>query len=172
MALDNTPTATTTPARPALVDRPGGADTDSAPLDPAWFADAALLRTRVATWSSAELYDLAALLSEAADERVEGELLGVLREIFGRLDAPPVITVEFVTNPNYDDGVYWSDEPVYLHFAGGAVLAWEPPEADDEAFDTLDERFRDLLADYSRLNRPVHNEHLLVDLASGAFDRS
>ncbi|MFJ4342629.1 hypothetical protein [Streptomyces sp. NPDC088915] len=118
------------------------------------------------------LYALAGWCAGEADSRVKDELLGVLRALTTH---DTVVRIEFVTTPNYEDGVYWSDETIYLHHEDGTVDPFDFPEEGEagyEVFAEADERFRDLLAEYSRLDRPVHGAHLIVDLASGDFTES
>lgn len=135
-------------------------------------ADKDRLRPLLQAMTREALYDLAGWCETEADSRIEGELLNVLRALV----APePVARIEFVTNPNYDDGVYWDDETIYLHRADGTVEPFGFPEDGDagyEEFTEADKRFRDLLADFSRQDPPVHGAHLIVDLVSGTFTES
>ncbi|MFJ8301301.1 hypothetical protein ACIQ9R_36120 [Streptomyces sp. NPDC094447] len=123
------------------------------------------------------LYSLAGWCEAEADRRIQGQLVDVMRALFHvEPEGAPVAKVEFVTNPNYEDGMYWDDETVYLHDADGHVTEFadftEGTEGEDPAYAALDEEFRDLLADYSRQDRPADGAHLIVDLRSGAFTES
>lgn len=124
------------------------------------------------------LYALSGWCEIEADSRIQGQLVDVMRALFHTGPGEvPVTKVEFVTNPNYDDGVYWDDETVYLHDANGDVTEFadftDGQESDeDPQYAALDEEFSDLLADYSRQDHPVHGTHLIVDLVSGDFDES
>ncbi|MEU5900398.1 hypothetical protein [Streptomyces venezuelae] len=115
------------------------------------------------------LYDLAGWCETEADSRIMGELLDALRVLTA---TEPVARIEFVTDPNYDDGVYWDDEVFYLHRADGTVEPFVFPEDSDAGYEEADERFRELLADYSRQDPPIHGAHLIVDLVSGEFSES
>ncbi|MFF4205523.1 hypothetical protein ACFYZ8_33295 [Streptomyces sp. NPDC001668] len=144
-------------------------------LDAAFFADRQRVAAMVAHWSRDDLYRLGNTLVGEGDRRIEGELLEVLRTMCAREPGqPPVTRVEFVTDANYDDQVYWDDEAVYLHDQSGG----EPVPFDFEALEegseqaALDERFRDLLADYARSYPPGDGDHLVVNLATGAFEHS
>ncbi|WP_219852905.1 hypothetical protein, partial [Streptomyces solincola] len=146
-------------------------------LDAAFFADAERVRALVAHWSRDELYTLGNALVGEGDRRIKGELLEVLRALFVEGEESPAARVEFVTDPNYDEGVFWSEDTVYLHDADGTVTPFsdfseEGEEGADPEYAALDERFRDLLADYSRADWPSHGDHLVVDLTTGEFERS
>ncbi|MET9528186.1 hypothetical protein [Streptomyces coeruleorubidus] len=147
-------------------------------LDAAFFADKERVLAMVAHWSRDELYTLGNVLMGEGDRRINGELLEVLRAMFAsEREESPARKVEFVTDPNYNDGVFWSEDTVYLHDADGSVspfsdFAEEGEEGVDPAYAALDERFRDLLADYSRSDHPNDGDHLVVDLVTGEFDRS
>lgn len=147
-------------------------------LDAAFFADAERVRALVAHWSRDELYTLGNALVGEGDRRIEGELLEVLRALFAsEREETPAAKVEFVTDPNYDEGVFWSEDTVYLHDADGTVspfsdFAEEDEEGVDPEYAALDERFRELLADYARADWPSHGDHLVVDLTTGQFERS
>lgn len=137
-------------------------------LDAAFFTDPERVRAMVAHWSRDDLYTLGNTLMGEGDQRIDAELLEVLRALFAsEREEPPASKVEFVTNPNYDEGVFWGEETVYLHDADGTVTPFS-----DFTDASLDERFRDLLADYSRSDWPSHGDHLVVDLSTGEFERS
>ncbi|MQS17268.1 hypothetical protein F7Q99_35095 [Streptomyces kaniharaensis] len=120
-----------------------------------------------------ELYELGNWLRDAADDRLEQELLQVLRAMCARCPdqaGGTAASVEFVTNANYSDGVYWDEETLWLHGTDGREWQYEAPEQQDDSADALDARFRDLLAAYSRLDRPKHNSNLTVNLSTGTFE--
>ncbi|MGW0757107.1 hypothetical protein ACWD1Y_11565 [Streptomyces sp. NPDC002814] len=147
-------------------------------LDAAFFADKERVLAMVGHWSRDELYTLGNVLMGEGDRRIEGELLEVLRALFAsEKEESPAAKVEFVTDANYTDGVYWSDSTVYLHDADGSVspfsdFAEEGEDGADPDYAALDERFRGLLADYSRSDHPNDGDHLVVNLGTGEFDRS
>jgi len=120
-----------------------------------------------------ELYELGNWLRDTADERIEQELLQVLRAMCSRCPSPAgdqATSIEFVTNPNYPEGVYWDEETFWLHGADGQDWQYEEPEQRDDSTTALDIQFRDLLADYSRIDRPEHNSNLTVNLPTGTFE--
>ena len=162
-----------------LADMTGGtAGPAPAPrLDPAFFADRDAVLAMVARWTRDELYALGNVLMGEGDRRIEGQLLDVLRALCAQMrneTEPSVVRVEFVTDANYDDGVFWEDETIYLHRADGSVglFDFEEDDGEDPEFTALDEGFRDLLADYSRTDHPQHGAHLIVDLTTGVFEVS
>ncbi|MFD9248313.1 hypothetical protein [Streptomyces bottropensis] len=143
-------------------------------LDATFFADKERVLAMTAHWSRDELYALGNALMGEGDRRIEPELLAVLRDMCppNPDDEDSPTHVEFVTNANYDDGMYWDDESVYVHINGEAApIDFENPD-DDAELAAQDERFRDLLADYSRSDPPADGAHLIVDLATGEFERS
>ncbi|MFK0154179.1 hypothetical protein ACIQVK_19160 [Streptomyces sp. NPDC090493] len=149
--------------------------TTASRLDPAFFADRENVLAMVADWSRDQLYALGNVLVGEGDRRIEGELLEVLRAMCAGEPGNPLAThVEFVTNPNSGDGVYLDDETVYVHIEGHD----EPIPVDFENSDDEEEqvathgRSRDLLAGYSRHDPPGDGDHLVVNLATGDFDRS
>ncbi|MER6117963.1 hypothetical protein [Streptomyces sp. NPDC001743] len=118
-----------------------------------------------------ELYELGSWLRDAAHERVEQELLQVLRAMCARCPdqaGTRATSIEFVTYSDAPDGMYW-DEEVWL-LADGQAWRYEGPEQRDDAATALEGRFRDLLGVYSRFDRPKLNANLTVDLFSGAFE--
>lgn len=147
-------------------------------LDAAFFAEPEAVRAMVAHWSRDELYTLGNALMGEADRRIDAELLEVLRGLFAsEREESRASRVEFVTDPNYEEGVFWCEKTVYLHDADGTVTPFsdfteEDEEGADPASAALDERFRNLLADYSRSDWPSHGDHLVVDLSSGKFERT
>ncbi|MGW7090020.1 hypothetical protein ACWGH2_41925 [Streptomyces sp. NPDC054871] len=146
----------------------------SARLDPAFLADRERLRPLVKEWSREELYAVANLLFNEGDGRIEPELTTALRALMAYApndsDAR-VVSVQFGTDAGYEEGVYWSDESLWLHRADGSVIEFEFPEEPEatEEFTALDGRFRDLLADYSRTDHPADGARLAVELESGTF---
>lgn len=148
-------------------------------LDPALFANLDTVRAMVAHWSRDELYTLGNALMSQGDRRIAGQLVDVMRALLAPQlgdSQAPLVAVEFVTNPNYDDGVYWDDTAVWLHYADGTESPCEfhgdDGGAEDPEYVALDEGFRELLADYSRTDRPEHGAHLIVTLATGEFEVS
>lgn len=144
-------------------------------LDAAFFADPERVRAMVAHWSRNELYMVGNVLIGEGDRLIEDELLAVLRTMCAREPGEPSVThVEFVTNPNYDDQVYWDDESVYLRIKGrDEPVPIEFADVQDGSQEAaLDARFCALLADYARSDPPNHGDHLVVNLATGAFERS
>ncbi|MFJ5142980.1 hypothetical protein [Streptomyces sp. NPDC088707] len=142
-------------------------------LDADFFADRERVLALTARWSRDELYALGNVLVGEGDRRIEGELLELLRdEHAGPPGSPRVTHVEFVTDNDYPEGVYWHDRAIYVHVSGHV----EPHRVD---YDDLTQeqavqyrKLRDLLADYSRADRPSHGDHLVVDLGTGEFERS
>ncbi|MBV1940823.1 hypothetical protein KUF83_30275 [Streptomyces sp. BV286] len=153
-----------------------------ASMDPEFFAAPERVLPMVRHWTRDDLYTLGNALMAEGDRRIPGELVAVLRALVAAdpdIPEPETPThVEFVTNPNYDDGVFWDDETVYVHIAGcdDPVLIGFTAEDDGspEAAEglALEERFRALLADYSRTDPPAHGAHLVVDLSTGEFEHS
>ena len=134
-------------------------------LNAAHFADEAAAAAMVRHWSRAELYALGNVLFTEADRRIEGELLEVLRIVCAGQDEGPVAQVEFVTNPNYEDGIYWDEHTIWLHIAGRQ----EPVQLDIDGTSELEQQFCQLMADYSCADRPENGAHLVVDLGAGTF---
>ncbi|MGC4950976.1 hypothetical protein ACLQ2N_32895 [Streptomyces sp. DT224] len=148
-------------------------------LNPDGFADLETVRAMVAHWTRDQLYRLGNVLTATADQRIPGQLVDVMRALYheqpGTVQSP-IVRVEFVTNANYDDGVYWDEDTVCHHRADGTVTeAWESPscaETPEAAEEALWDGFVELLADYSRTAHPQHGDHLIVDLVTGEFDHS
>lgn len=146
-------------------------------LDAEFFADPERVLSTVAHWTQDQLYTLANVLMAEGDRRGKAELLELLRWLCvagGSEDpAPPGTKVEFVTQ-DFEGGVFWNDEEIFIHRPDGTVESYEWPEdADtDDEWSAKDERFRALLADYSRSDHPADGDHLVVDLTSGEFEHS
>ncbi|RSS86999.1 hypothetical protein EF903_17970 [Streptomyces sp. WAC05292] len=153
-------------------------------LEAADFAEKDTVLAMVAHWSTDELYTLGNLLMGEGDRRGVLELLGILRWLCEPNPAPadpaadtadlpeesPVVKVEFVTQ-EYEDGVFWSSDTIFLHRANGTVEDYEWPEdhLQDPEWEAKATRYEDLLADYSRSDHPEHGAHLIVTLATGEF---
>ncbi|MGA5411635.1 hypothetical protein ACPCSC_30810 [Streptomyces lavendulocolor] len=128
------------------------------------------------SWPRDELYALGHVVWGEADGRVEGELLEELRWLCepGSPDDPErVVKAEFVTT-TYENGVFWKDSEIFLHHVDGSVVPYEWPEDDhrDPEWAERRERYQDLLADYSQILGVDDGAHLIVNLATGEFDRS
>ncbi|MGW0562868.1 hypothetical protein ACWDZ4_20170 [Streptomyces sp. NPDC003016] len=142
-------------------------------LDAAFFADKERVLAMVAHWSRDELYTLGKVLMGEGDHRIEGELLDVLRD-WCQDSTHPVTHVEFVTDLNYPEQVYWSDRTVYVHIKERD----KPVRVDFRYFEdeseqaAWDKRFRGLLTNYARAVPPSQGDHLVVDLTTGEFERS
>jgi hypothetical protein len=143
--------------------------TSTAPFSPASLTDERAMAPLLAALTVDQLYDLIGWCEHVARPALEAELKEklprLLREAASTLYADAVadteslaVRVECVTNPNYDDGVYW-DDTVYVHHLDGTVTP--------VAFD--DTEIGNALADYSRLEQPVHGSNLFIDLVTGAF---
>ncbi|MFI6112749.1 hypothetical protein [Kitasatospora sp. NPDC051164] len=120
-----------------------------------------------------ELYELGTWLRDAAEHRLEQELLQVLRAMCARCPGQAggaAVSVEFVTSSDGPEGVCWDEETLWLQGADGQEWQYEAPEQPDDTPPELDARFRNLLALYSRLNRPKHNSNLTVNLSTGTFE--
>ncbi|MBV9025909.1 MAG: hypothetical protein JO362_19455 [Streptomycetaceae bacterium] len=114
-----------------------------------------------------QLYDLIGWCEQRAGVTLEAQLkeklprllheAGATLYVKGEADTEsPALRVELVTDPNYEDGVYW-DDTVYFHHGDTTVT--------DVDFEGTE--IGDALADYSRLDRPVHGSNLFIDLATG-----
>ncbi|MFJ1744338.1 hypothetical protein ACIOG4_37530 [Streptomyces microflavus] len=167
-APDDTNDATATPHPDAWTYAPGGIT--ACRLDPGFLGDPERTLPLVATWTRDELYDVAALLRGEAVRRGEGELADVVRALAATAPAPPVTRVEFVTH-DVDGVVSWSRDTLWLHRTDTAVTRFEFPDEPEatEEFARLDERFVELLGEYSRADRPVHGAHLFFEVESGTF---
>lgn len=167
------------PGRPITLADVIGIGPETAPtrLDPAFFADTNTLRAAIAHWSREQLYTIGNVFLEEGDRRDERKLVEVLRWLCERgsnAPDPPIAKVEFVTNSDYEDGLFWDDEPFYLHRTDGTVERYDWPEGYDKdpEWQQVDERYDELLAAYSRAHRPMaHGAHLFLDLTTGQFDQ-
>lgn len=146
-------------------------------LDPADFTDAQAVRAAVAGWCREDLFALGSVFMAEGDRLTERDLVALLRWLCepGGPDDPesPVERVEFVTQA-YDDGVTWDDETIHFHRADGTVEEYEWPEDYhlDADWQEKQERYVELLHDYSRATPPADGAHLIVDLRTGEFDIS
>lgn len=143
-------------------------------LDASALTDPAHVRAMVAGWSRDDLYALGSLLTAEGDRHTERELLQLLRWLCEpREHESPTVNVEFVTYA-YDDGVVWDDDTLYLHRADGTIEPYDWPEDHhtDPTWEAKAGRYAELLQDYSSAHPPADGEHLIVDLATGAFDVS
>ncbi|WP_433860221.1 hypothetical protein [Streptomyces kronopolitis] len=140
-------------------------------LDPVFLADEEHVLPLVKDWTREELYAVAALFSREGGRRDDAELLALLREWNPTWEGsePDAVKAEFVTDSN-GGSVRWAEESYYIHRADGSVDEFEfPEEGEDDEFAEQDERFTDLLATRSGVDRPVHGAHLFVDLRTGVF---
>ncbi|MFD3664616.1 hypothetical protein ACFWVF_29150 [Streptomyces sp. NPDC058659] len=120
-----------------------------------------------------ELYELGSWLRDAADSRVEQELLQVLRAMCARCPGQAggtAANVEFVTSSDDPEGVCWDEETLWLQAVDGQEWQYDAPEQPDDSATELDARFRNLLTLYARLDRPKHNSNLTVNLSTGTFE--
>lgn len=117
-----------------------------------------------------ELYELSHWLRDAADARVEQELLQVLRAMCAGQAGGTAASVEFITSTDDPEGVCWDEETFWLQGTDGHEWQYEHPEQLDDPATEPDARFRNLLALYSRLDRPKHNSNLTVNLSTGTFE--
>lgn len=146
-------------------------------LDAEFFADPGRALAMVAHWTQDQLYVLANALMDEGDRRGKAELLELLRWLCkpgGPDDPEPrAVKVEFVTDA-YEDGVYWHDDEIFIHRADGTVEPYEWPEDDhqDDDWRAKADRYRALLADYSRSDHPAGGDHLVVDLSTGEFEHT
>ncbi|WP_404949072.1 hypothetical protein HFP70_35405 [Streptomyces sp. ARC14] len=139
-------------------------------LDPEFLTDPTRVLPLVATWPLDALDAVSAMFRNELERREKVELGDVLRAIASRVPGPPVLWVKLTTNPNYEEGVYWADTALWLHREDGTETEYEIPDAGPtEDFEALVERFRDLLADYSRADHPLDGAHLVFELESGTF---
>ncbi|MEU0857481.1 hypothetical protein ABZ352_18860 [Streptomyces griseofuscus] len=146
-------------------------------LGPGFLADTDAVRQVIAHWTQAQVSALASVLLAESGKRRESQFVDVLRALFfvHPAEGAPVVRVEFVTNADYEDGVYWDEDTVYLHHADGTVAEFGDftgPEDEDAEYAALDDMFRELLTDIAAEDRPQHGDHLIVDLATGQFEQT
>ncbi|WP_030372411.1 hypothetical protein [Streptomyces rimosus] len=167
--------AVTEPASGTVVTLADGGIT-SARLAPTSFAVPDDIRQATAHWSLEQVTAAASAFRAEAIRRRESQFVDVLRALFfvPPAEAPPVARVEFVTDGPFANGVFWDESRVYLHHEDGSVAPFEDsPDADeDDEYAALDEVFREMLTDIAADNPPQHGDRLVVDLATGEFERS
>ncbi|MFF4188171.1 hypothetical protein ACFYZ9_33750 [Streptomyces sp. NPDC001691] len=139
--------------------------------------DPATVRQAVAHWPLKELAATVSALTVESIRRRESMLVDVLRAMFhvSGAEGKPVVGVEFVTDSPAENGVFWDESEVYLHYENGPVESFDDfteEGAGDEAYAALDDLFRDLLRDIAADNPPQHGDHLTVDLTTGEYERS
>ncbi|MCG7523975.1 hypothetical protein MHW47_05905 [Streptomyces sp. OfavH-34-F] len=154
------------PAPPLGVDR----------LDAEIFT-AAAMELATAHWSLEQLTSAASTLTAECARRRETMLADVLRALFHvpQADGGPVTRVEFVTDSPYENGTFWDESQVYLHYKDGTVTEFEDFTENGDAdtgYKLLDDAFRELLTDIAADTPPQPGDHLIVDLATGEFERS
>lgn len=140
-------------------------------MDPHVITDKNAVVAMFGHWPRHAQSQLSSALAGLAAQTAQNELLHTLRTLCApgpHESKSPVAKVEFVTDSDYSDQVYWSPE-VYLHHADGSVEQFEWP---DETSDAEADTFEDLVAEFSRLDPPEEDAHLIVTLASGEFNVS
>ncbi|MEU6632894.1 hypothetical protein ABZ905_32110 [Streptomyces parvus] len=140
-------------------------------LDPEFLTDPERVLPLIGTWTLDALDAVSVLFREELERREKAELVEVLRAIAVRIPGLPVVAVKLATNPNYEEGVYWADTTLWLHHQDGAETEYLLPDevGPTEDFEALVERFRDLLADYSRADHPLDGASLVFEVESGTF---
>ncbi|MFJ9574503.1 hypothetical protein [Streptomyces bacillaris] len=161
------PSATSTP--PPRVDR----------LDAECFTAHAAMEQATAHWSLTQLTAAAGALTVECARRREAMFADVLRALFlvPQAEGGPVARVEFVTDSPCENGTFWDESQVYLHYKDGAVDEFEDFTEDgegdaDPVYRLLDDAFRELLTDIAADTPPQPGDHLIVDLETGEFERS
>ncbi|MEY9840629.1 hypothetical protein [Streptacidiphilus sp. EB103A] len=141
----------------------------AAPLTTDHLTDKATMADLLDQMTVEQLHDLMDWCETRANASIRATILAELPRLLSEEGAAlfrdgatdtesPALAVEFVTDPNYDDAVYWADT-VYFHHADGTVT--------DVEFNGT--KIGDLLTDYSALDFPVHGSHLFIDLVTGTF---